>query len=130
MHSMQSPSSNISDINNDSGLMEPEYEQPVDWLSEKELRLVQEEEFKKSEFEHERRKKNELEAKLLLEKEEKELEEKTKERRTRKMSLPQEPEENGGVITLGFRLPRGGRILRRFSKESIVQEIFDYIELN
>jgi hypothetical protein len=48
------------------------------------------------------------------------------------MSLPKEPDpvETPNIITLGFRLPRGGRILRRFSKSSLVQDIFDYIELN
>lgn len=36
--SLQSPSSHISDINNDSGLMEPEQEPSPDWIIDKELR--------------------------------------------------------------------------------------------
>lgn len=61
IHVLHSPPSNLSDAN-ESGLMEqePEFEHHHDWFSEKELKSMQEEEFKKSELEHERRKQIEL----------------------------------------------------------------------
>jgi len=58
---------------------------------------------------------------------EKQLEE-LAEKRKRKMSeLPGEPQAGSDVITLAIRLATGSRLTRRFSKDTKVQTVYDFV---
>lgn len=48
--------------------------------------------------------------------EEEKLNELMEERKIRKMSLPDEPSVGQGVISIAFRVPGGGKVVRNFNK--------------
>lgn len=58
--------------------------------------------------------------------------EKEKERETRQArkreGLPPEPEKAAGIATVVLRLPEGGRASRRFSKDDVLELVFDWAE--
>ncbi|WPT10792.1 Plant UBX domain-containing protein 13 [Picochlorum sp. SENEW3] len=85
----------------------------------------------------EKQRQQEIEKIRELEREESErLEKEAQERQlnetleTKKMRLPEEPQENqDGCFVLVIRMPNGSRLKRRFSKKDSIQSAFDFVDV-
>lgn len=58
------------------------------------------------------------------------VEERELRRRRKKESLDDEPDKAPGICSVMLRLPDGTRVERRFSKEDVLEKVFDWAEVN